>query len=87
LSDGMPGVDEREPGSSMGGGIEELRCGALVGGFMSPIGGPTGGAEGPPLALLFAPGGPLGGGGVAVGRSDSVLAPPFLLTHLPRSGS
>jgi hypothetical protein len=85
-SDGMPGVDALEPGPAIGGGIEELLCGALVGGAR-PVGGPVGGAIALPLALLLPMGGPFGGGGVAVALSGSPLAPAFLLTHLPRSGS
>jgi hypothetical protein len=87
VSDGMPGVEALEPGPAIGGGIEELLCGALVGGAIKPVGGPIRGAIALPLVLLLPMGGPFGGGGVAVALSGSPLAPAFLLTHLPRSGS
>jgi hypothetical protein len=88
VSEGIPGVEARDPGAPIGGGILELLIGALVGGRISPalIGGPRE-LVAPPLALLIPIGGPLGGGGVAAGLPVSSLAPPFLFTHLPRSGS
>jgi hypothetical protein len=90
VSDGRPGVLDREPGRPIGGGIEVLRWGADVGGIMRPgweVGGPGGGGGIPPLELLPPMGGPFGGGGVAVARSGTSLGPAFLLTHLPWSGS
>jgi hypothetical protein len=87
VSDGRPGVDALDPGPAIGGGIDELLCGALVGGAIRPVGGPARGAIALPLALLLPMGGPFGGGGVAVALSGSPLAPAFLLIHLPRSGS
>jgi hypothetical protein len=94
-SDGIPGVEDLE-GGPIGGGIEEERCGLLVGGrddgALSPE---CGSEEGIPIAWFAAAtfpltlrlGGPLlGGGGVEI-RFDASPAPPFLLTHFLSSGS